>query len=530
MGDQNNSQSISAKNIPVSLFRQIHHMPLVWCGTGEFSSKWVGEELESEGWNEVQEPLRVLAKGHSSSDDEAFNEIVYFHDFARDFLYPTGASRSFRMFEKQGLGAITVTISDLDKHELQVERITIHLFRTRIAILTVETLHKGGEAPLTLAKVQTLIDYFRRSYTPFWDKKGQPSKVPVSINISGHEFPNSQCQPSMIKFLEGEGNTLTDAPLLEPWKSWIYPLNHKDWRDPSDERVPVMSLILLEKTERTNRDTLNRISDQDWYRLAEADESGSKIAYNPKFLSKMDEQVFYDRFLPDERMEPDLATRQIFGGAHYSVVSVDEEEFSRPILQTHFRRHYEKMALVARFEFATLLAFSSRLTRLVKDLEISASSATARSIFGQGVLEVHRDFLEFTHRYRFTGISCQIQGSEMFERWRASLNLDQMYKDVKDEITSASEYAQAVQADQKTDRGNWLATAAIFVGTALAAPGLAEFSLIKNLVSWLTGCAASYGYPGAAPWIEFVTPFAALGATAAASAMVWFVFKWKRHD
>ncbi|MEO1309086.1 MAG: hypothetical protein AAFV38_14570, partial [Pseudomonadota bacterium] len=65
----------------------------------------------------------------------------------------------------------------------------------------------------------------------------------------------------------------------------------------------------------------------------------------------------YDRFMAHTDLDHELAARHVFGGAHYAMVSVDDTtggfNFPRNILQEHFRRHYEKMALVMRFEYAS---------------------------------------------------------------------------------------------------------------------------------------------------------------------------------
>jgi len=508
-----------AGDIPVALFRQIHHMPLVWQGKEEFQLDAISRNLTSKngGWHEIANPLRALAEDRDHPDPESFNEVVYFHDFAREFLYPNGKNRAFRLFEKREPGEITASFANNGgTHDFTIERLTLHIFRTKTAMLTVETLHKPQETPITLAQVQTIIDHFRRSYTPFWTN-GSPARVPSELCLSTGVMAIEQKQGEMIAFLEENRGTCADAPLLEPWAGWMQPLSQNNWRDPSDERVPVMSFILLEKTANTNRDTLNQICESDWYRLAEADESGDMFEYNPDFLRQ--KQFFFDRFLPDPAMPDYLATRHIFGGAHYCVVSVDDW-FSRNIIQAHFRRHYEKMALVARFEFATLLAFSSRITNAVKMLDEIKHQKNARDRFRREILDIHEDFLEFTHRYRFTGISSQIQAGEMFDHWRASLGLDRLYQDVKDEISSASLYAQAVQAKSRAGDANALARVAILVGALVSAPALNKFDFFKNMNTVVTDW---LGWQWAGPVVSFMLPFTIVALTAE------LLFRWLRQ-
>jgi hypothetical protein len=528
----NTDLSTQSSNIPVAEFRQIHHLPLVW--QGQDYDAFLRRLDSDTAWNEIteQNSLRLLASDRSKRDTDVFSEFVYFHDFVRDFLYPHGPveNRPFRLFEQSDPGGLTASFGNGGgTHAFKIERLTLHLFATKIAIVTVETTHIADDArpELTLAQVLTIIDQFRRSYIPYWNGE-TPGGVPQNVTLNGKEHTDTQSQLSSVEFLEGNRSTGADAPLLQPWASWVQPLTRQDWRDPSDERVPVMSLILLKKTTPTNRDTLKQINDGDWFRLAEADESGdAEYVYNFRHLDGLRSKVFYDRYLPDKGMAPYLATRHVFGGAHYSLVSVDDADAQfpfAPTLTSHFRRHYEKMALVARFEFASLLAFSSRITNLVKRLENEGADAGARRAFRAEMMRIHEEFLEFTHRYRFTGISSQIQASEMFVHWRDSLGLNDLYADVKEEITSASQYAQATLADERAGRANGLAAIAIFVGALLAAPGLNELSLVQILVEWICNNLALYGVFDAKPLVEFLLPVVLVSGV---SWGLWAWFKWR---
>ncbi len=502
-GQGSKPESLPATKILVSRFRQIHHLPLIWQGRGRFVPATIREQLVAAGWAPIDDPLNALSEDSKQPDPDVFNEYVYFHDFARKFLYPDGDAAPFQLFRRENPGGISAEFgNDCGWHGFEIVRLTLHLFRTGTIVITVETLH-DGKGNLTLAQVQTIIDHFRRSYTPFWSN-GQPQRVPRCLRLTSGKSAGEQTQGAMVDFLHENRGTGADAPLLEPWKSWVAPLNQADWRDPSDERVPVMSFIALKQTETTPGDTMLRIRDGDWFRLAEADETGSALfEYNPDFLAPLHNRYFYDRFYPHERTYNYYATRHVFGGAHYSMVTVDNS-FAVFMLETHFRRHYEKLALIARFEFASLLAFSSRLTGLVADLE----RGQEHNEFRANVLKVHEEFLEFTHRCRFTGISSQIQGAEMFARWRASLGLDRLYEDVKAEVTSAADFAHATEANTRALQANRLAGFGLYAAAILAAPGLKDFELVKSATGALTGGLQSLGWASAGPWCELTVPFA----------------------
>ena len=47
----------------------------------------------------------------------------------------------------------------------------------------------------------------------------------------------------------------------------------------------------------------------------------------------------------------------------------------------------------------------------------------------------------FVHRFRFDGISNQIQAAEMYQHLRRSMKLEALYRDVKEELDAAVQFA-----------------------------------------------------------------------------------------
>ena len=65
------------------------------------------------------------------------------------------------------------------------------------------------------------------------------------------------------------------------------------------------------------------------------------------------------------------------------------------------------MGLLAHFELATLLAFSTRISRAVAHYEPRSVSAEE---FEGWMQAIEDKFLQFVHRFRFTGVSNHLQG------------------------------------------------------------------------------------------------------------------------
>jgi len=197
----------------------------------------------------------------------------------------------------------------------------------------------------------------------------------------------------------------------------------------------------------------------DWARLAEADMAGTDPSpYNAAFLNPLQAHQFYDRFLPDGQSTN--TTRHVFGGAHYAAVGAGW--FFDNIVWQHWRRHYAQLSMIVRFENAALLALSSRLSQTVKARFECNDETAAAEDFNTRILDVQQQFLNFVHRFRFTGVTSQIQGTEMHDRWRHSLDQDALFEDVKAEIETASATVLAHKQTREAEAATLLSRVALF--------------------------------------------------------------------
>jgi len=321
----------------IEILRQIHHLPLIL--------RDHVNEPKREGWTSVSDPFDILKGNDAEHQKWTAQEFNYFHDTIQNFLFACDDKepKAFDLYRRDDLKEIHIEIDDR-VHVLSVERLTLHEFKAwpRVAILTLETLHTGCKDgnSLTLADTQSLIDHMRRSYVPFWNGTS-PARCPVSVSLVRLDeddtetvsqypiFGNPALEPDAA-YQTIERDRCNDAPLFAHWRA-LSGLRLNDgsgdceWRDPSDERIPTMSFIALRpRLEEQPRETMLRISEADWVRIADAEEAGNGWPYNREFLRGLEQRAYYDRFLPDEKQSGDVATRHIFGGAHYSCSSPNE--------------------------------------------------------------------------------------------------------------------------------------------------------------------------------------------------------------
>ena len=277
------------------------------------------------------------------------------------------------------------------------------------------------------------------------------------------------------------------APLVfEHWKRLIAPLEIAGntgnaeavgtLRQIVDERVPAMSFIAV-KSEAglSDGDRLRAISRGDWMRLCFADSAGSDpLPTSHHFMRNFEAEHCYDRFFPSEAATG--SSRYLFCGYHFAIVGTGW--FTETVQEMHFRRHYFQMALATTMEYASLLATSSRVTGAVRRFTTEEPGPAGQRRL-QAVMEsIQRDFLQFTHLFRFTGMSNQIQPTEMLAIWRRVTGLGPLYEDVKREIEAATGFLGSTEGARQGRNGsrlNVIAAVGVVLGIAISLSGLASF-------------------------------------------------------
>jgi hypothetical protein len=456
--------------------------------------------LPNAGWKLVSDPIAHLsAPAPDDFQDQAtfdgarfhwendcYAEAVYFHEFVRSFLFPTSSASNppFHLFQRQDAQFVEVTIGT-SVRILRVERINLYLFRLGVAILVVEVatdnvLPDGswsGESGWSLAEVQTFADLFRRTYAPYYEMAGSaPSKrraklVPDAIRwMGGNRAPLTHMPVSTPAIAEDDLNAFVHPdedtiertpPIFTHWRSLLdttlaLPPSDRHstlhWSHVVDERMPIIATVVLDDT------PLCQVRAGEFMRLCFVDSAGKgDFPYDETFLSNFEAEHAYDRFRS-------LGTRYLVSG--YSLVAIAEAD-AGAFVWRHMRRHYFQMALLANLELASLLAFSTRISDTFRRLEASQN----RRLFDDGILGLQEQFSQFAQRFRFTGVTNQLQGIELYNLMRRNMGLDRLFAEVRGEIENAASVivSRAEQAAGRSQsRLNLLATIAVVIGLPFA--------------------------------------------------------------
>jgi len=505
------SVQAASAHISVSAFREILLWPFV---LKEQESAANGPQTDfakcmadiaraaaGEGW----QPVRDLTEHIPRNDERAqsWGEIVYFHDFVQRVLFhktqgewPEQDAPMWLLRNEQLCGLQVDIIKEDRAHHLcfAVQRCNLYLFPTGVAILAMEVVLEDTEQdPTRLDQALDFMDFFRRWHVPYW-AKGKPGLMPARVvwrwrNGEDHSFDIAD--PGLKKSHRQLLTTEWRSPHPVPHWLEILPaiirahlvstppdqranhacMRHLCWRSISDERMITSNFVIVPD--------IGAISEADWVRLCFADQAGDSASW-PYRIHDADWQTFHREHVFD--WFHDAGTRQLFAGFNHAIVC-SGGPFPSNTLVHHFRRHYFHMALLAQFEFTTLLAFSSRITHAVKRLRSTNNEDSFREEF----FFIRRSFLHFVHEFRFTGISNQMQPREMFRLWRKHLGLDALFRDVEDELRTGNDYLLAIENRERTETAGRLNIIVAILGLlglvmAYATSDKSSFDTVQRLL------------------------------------------------
>lgn len=479
-----------------------------------------------------------------------YGEYVYFHQFVQSFLYRGAATeRAIRVFARTGINWLRIgsgheSGADAGAVFLCVERINLYLFETGSAALVVELVAPDVErrppwlpsphSQLKLRQAMTLSDHLRRTFPPYFKFVSPPERTdnPAEASESA-KIPVPGLMEEDVQWLDGRGEEVivrankwetiaTDVanhkqnhtPVSNDWLELIRPLQidgyqsesanaQPVWRHVVDDRMPTMHFIKVRWPE--------AIPEGDMMRLCFCDGTGQMpFPASESFLRKDWHLHTYDRFWGSG-----YSTRFLCSGYNFTIVCKTGDLIAEP-LEQHFRRHYFRIGLILQFQYAVLLAFSSRVSRAVEIYQEKKD----RTAFRHAVRSLREDLLNFTHRFWFTGVSNQLQAREIYEWWRGRLGVQTIYDEVMEEAERAYEFQLAEEQREQTRQQEKQTRAASLLNMFLAAtvpPALMIGILAMNLVTG-DGGGADWSKPG--QWAAGLAGFA-VATTVSARLLRW---------
>jgi hypothetical protein len=488
----------STSEIPaqVAAFRTAFFWPLTLVkpdesqSTKELLDKEIEKLMALGNWEEVSNLAEHTLYGEASAQSrrEDYAERIYFHDFVQEFLFPDIRTRAdhMRLLRRSDVKRMQINLHDRGCFNVQVDKLAVYIAPVGVAILVLElSCDKPG---LQLADVQDFNNRMRRLHTPYFEDDGS---LPAHQTVKWIKWLGAD--NGEIGVYEAQDQQNTAIP-VRPFKHWLdllgfsenkmprrsnWPMSNTtqpncllydgrhsapSWRHFADDRMPILSTICI-----TDENTYRNISDGDWMRTCFVDGSGpSPFPYSSDFLHKTWDKHVYDRHNYGAEDNDSMPSRFLICG--YALIAVGVGDFFRKNTALHMRRHYFQMMLIIQLERATMLDFSSRITHAVTqfsgDLHARSTDHVAQITLQKQMQQIERDFLSYTHRFKFTGISSQQQAVEMYDQMRSVTALDQLYEDIKNELTTATQFLFSVQSERNSEAAQTLNSIA-GIGVAL---------------------------------------------------------------
>lgn len=477
-------------------------------------------------WTPVTDTLKHL--GNDESVQDAYGEYVYFHDFLQKTLFGSRSNprdnHPLLLLKRTDVTEIDVefqngTVDQVPVYKnikLAVERLNLYLLRPGIVVLALQVTTKQ---PHDLATLLRLNDVMRRSHLPFYEPWGTPAstrpaivtfqrgsnrailfRTDEDIGSSGH--PNSGSTNKVREKTPSVAERLLEMEpgerRLLPYRHWrwlitdgeddVFPFesqthNGACWRHFSDERLPILATYVLD-----SRDDYYNIDEGNWSRLTFVDPPGQDpTPYAAEFLRAHMPDHCYDRYHHAQDADADAPVRYLM--CDYALTTVTYRNDTRSqkwwgdnptngyasVIETHMQRHYYQMFLLAVIDKSVMLSISSRISSAVEVFDKARSQRVTEAVAEDHLMdameEINKDFLHYVHRFRFTGISGQLQPSEMYAKLRAVMGLDTLFSDIRTELDTAVAFLSGrseKRGAEATERLGVVATLALVFGLVMA--------------------------------------------------------------
>ncbi len=469
------------------------------------------------GWDRVANPLEgKFGVEELYQAQQQYAEFVYFHPFVQKLLYEKDdRRRAIEVLVRRDIQHLEVTLSRPPEPckqlrgeltvTLNVNRMQLFLFTTDLAILAVEL-----ELPITektdFKLACDLVNQVRRVYSPYFNVTNRtlatadcPHRarwINAQEETVGEMSDFFACQPDVV----AETRKNRRAPLVPHWASLIKPL--QPWDDFTTEEI--QQLKQGETAARKARDSAlcyeqlgderayamvrlalsapHSLPESQMYRLAYLDEGAGGFAYNPNFLREQD--VFYDRFW--NAGEGWMNTRYATSGYSFIMLVSDFELIEPgghgPMFRGHFRHHYFFLNLLAVMQRGSLMIFWDRLSNLLREYSTESNN---RQAFHDDQRWLSEDFAHYLARFDFSEVSNQIQALELFDRLRRSMRIDQLNREVLDQLRYAREIEESNYEEKSANEQEKLAREQANLAVAQGELAAQQTKLTQIATNWL---------------------------------------------
>ena len=399
------------KTMRISESYHSFYFPFVW------KMKVGLDELSPEGgWQRVGEYADVKAK---------YDEMNYFYKFVHEKLYdgiqtaPDQLSQiyHFRQDLENNPRYIITTTSEI--YDLKLTGVELKLYTTGVGLLSFNLLHDSGKI-LSADDVLNINQFGRRVFPPFYADITEHIESAKSICITGLKTGD---------IVEDFTSYLTDS-VDKCWKAASFIDRLLKAISPKIEYTPAIDDRMFVMSWYKNTDlVLNAVTDYSndnnfWYRYLYVDKD-FPMCQDSKMRNTLIEEHTYRRWA-------DYGT--LFGVTRYSMVMLLKDD-APGYLTTPFETMYSRMVELVLMQRASVLKFSDEVND-INNIPVD----TQRIVLYKKVIDLCHAYIKFKNQFYFKEVTAQEQGIELYDMLQRSQRLDEMVKDLDEDIQELYQY------------------------------------------------------------------------------------------
>ena len=384
--------------------------------------------VDSSNWD------RATSTPMGKETDDLYNERNYFYEFVHPALYDYGEEktliRHYERREPKHNDKVTYKIVCGDDHKeyiLDVQSINLNIYSSGVGVLSIYLYNNRYPDK---KDVLAINQYGRRVFPAFINDVNIRIELAHSIGFEGlngvyyedfSEYTNISKSNTPASFIQKMVHEVAENIELQPV---------------IDDRMFVLSWYKNDEYssqfQNDNGGYKNFLYADWWYKYVYVD-TESKTCANDEMSHSLIENATYPRW---------QQWGTLYGISRYSLVMLTSNGCPEHII-VYFETEYARMAELVLMQRATVLRFSSEVTKI--------SNMDDRKGFGEHVSSLYKEYIRFENQIYFREISAQEQGIEMYQKLFNAMNLKEQVEKLDDEIEELYNYV-TLRADRRTNR------------------------------------------------------------------------------
>lgn len=406
---------------------------------------------------------------------ELFGELQYYFDFVHPVLYDTVGKKNPIIFHferkepKSENVEYHITVRDKEnqtdrEYTLQVEAINLNLYSTGVGILSFYLANRDENQKDELS-VRDINQFGRRIMPPHSgefeaDQRGMLAKSIVITGLEGdaHRYLDFFDYKVVDAGLGSRGlsNVWEPAIFID---SLIKDLSSEMEVTPViDDRMLVNCWYGSDELSEEIKNNEGFVSSDFWYQYVFVDDKNNMTCQNEKMKEELLKKSTYGRWLNQGTL---------YGISRYSLLALtDRSGFATNILSMHMRTIYSRMFELIIIQRASVLRFSSEVTK------VSCLSKGSRSQLAERISSLYKEYIRFVNQVYFRSVTAQDQGIEMYNMMMEQFLLSEKIKDLDDEIGELNQYVTLIIEQKRNENGEWLNKLAAYFLPATVITGI----------------------------------------------------------